>query len=462
MGETDKGGRNGSHHGGVCFLGTRFYAPERLREISLRAERQLSDGGLRLVRTDPVFGEGEEAERAIRELRSADWDLLVANVINWVDARSATRVLLAFRDRPVVLYSLGGFTEGETLVSPAAGAGSTALRYPLERWRFKFKYLFNAPDAPMDVSGILSFARAALAARKLRRSRLGMIGFNDMGLYTTDFSVLKLRDRLGPEVESIDMLQLSRKMESVPDETVAREIGRVTADWEYPLGKPAASTIERAVRLSLATLELCRDKGFDAFSYKCVEGVDLELGLTHAVPSALVASAGYPYIDENDICNLVAELMLHHLTGRQVMFIEHYEHHPEWILLGEDGSIPDEFIEGRPQIKEVSTALLSGIAHCSRMRTGRMTLASLAENDEGYRMHIVTGEGREPPTWVEMGVPLPSWPSVRFVPDALVRSILDHVQSQHFAAVRGDCARELLDLCYLLDIEAVYDGRPLA
>jgi hypothetical protein len=89
-----------------------------------------------------------------------------------------------------------------------------------------------------------------------------------------------------------------------------------------------------------------------------------------------------------------------------------------------------------------------------------MTLASLAESDEGYRMHIVTGEGHAPPMWAEMGVPLPSWPSVRFVPDAPVRSILDHVPSQHFAAVRGDCTRELLDLCYLLDIEAVLDGRP--
>ena len=41
-------------------------------------------------------------------------------------------------------------------------------------------------------------------------------------------------------------------------------------------------------------------------------GVDLELGLTHAVPSALVASAGYPYVDENDI-GMVK-------TGQEVQF----------------------------------------------------------------------------------------------------------------------------------------------
>jgi len=103
--------------------------------------------------------------------------------------------------------------------------------------------------------------------------------------------------------------------------------------------------------------------------------------------------------------------------------------------------------------------LLGGIAHCSNMKQGRMTLACLSEDDEGYRMHIVTGEGKEPPQWVEMGVPLPSWPSVKFFPDASVRNILDHVQSQHFAAVFGDYVGELVDLCYLLDIKPILDVR---
>ena len=56
-----------------------------------------------------------------------------------------------------------------------------------------------------------------------------------------------------------------------------------------------------------------------------------------------------------------------------------------------------------------------------------------------------------------MGVPPPSWPSVKFIPDSSVRQILDHVQSQHFAAVFGDYAQELIELCYLLGIKTVID-----
>ena len=130
---------------GYVSLGTEFYVPENLIAISADAERQLREAGIELVATAPVFALGQE-ERAIRELKSQPWDFLIVNVINWIDPRAATRMLYEFRNEPVVLYSKGGTTEDGTLISPAAGAGSTALRFPMERWGMKFKYLFNGHD----------------------------------------------------------------------------------------------------------------------------------------------------------------------------------------------------------------------------------------------------------------------------------------------------------------------------
>jgi L-fucose isomerase-like protein len=93
----------------------------------------------------------------------------------------------------------------------------------MERMGFRFTYLFNAPDTPMDVEGITAFGRAARTARMLRTARLGMIGFNDMGLFTTDFSVVKMRDKIGPEVESVDMLQVEHAMQALGKDAVASE-----------------------------------------------------------------------------------------------------------------------------------------------------------------------------------------------------------------------------------------------
>ena len=381
---------------GYVSFGTSFYVPEKLKEISLKAEKQLTDAGIELICTDPVYGEGKEVERAINELKAGEWDFLIANIINWIDYRGVIRVLREFKHQPLVLYSFGGSTDGDTLISPAAGAGSTSFRYPLERWGFKFRYLFNGPDMPMDVESIVKFGCAAQVMKKLRYARIGMVGFNDMGLYSTGYNVTMLRDKIGVELESIDMLQLQKKMDSLDKKAVKEEVAEVTENWEYPLGKPKDEVIERAVRMYMATVEICKEKNFSAFSYKCVEGISLEMNAVHSVPSSLVASAGYPYIDENDIGNLIAELMLKWISGKTVTFLEHYEHHPEWILLGVDGMIPDQMIDGKPQIKDISTVLLNGIAHCSQMKTGPMTLACLSEDDNGYRMHVVTGEGKKP------------------------------------------------------------------
>jgi L-fucose isomerase-like protein len=441
-------------------LGSSMYERARLDAIAARAERELRDAGLTLVRTDPVT-QPSEVGPAVAALRAGEWDVLILNVINWIDVRAAVRLALEFRDRPVVLYSYGGTSEDGLLVSPAAGAGSTGLRYPLERFGIRFTYLYNAPDTPMDSAGILCMARAARAQRLLRRARLGMVGAHDMGLMTTPFDVTRLRGRIGPEVESVDLLQLSRVAEALPAADVAQEAARLAASWDAPFGAISPHVLERAVRVARATLELCAEKGFDAFSYKSVEGVSLELGTTHNLPSSLVASAGVPYIDENDMLNLTAQLMLGWIADATPSFLEHYEHHPEWILLGVDGFVPDDWISGRPRAKpvnSVSTGEPVGVAQCSRMRPGRLTLACLAEADTaaGYRMHLVTGEGLAPPDWQELSVPGPL-PSLRFVPDGSVRSILDRVQSQHFAAVHGDHADALELLCMLLGIPVVAD-----
>jgi hypothetical protein len=163
-------------------------------------------------------------------------------------------------------------------------------------------------------------------------------------------------------------------------------------------------------------------------------------------------------VDEDDVGNLTAELMLKWLSSDQpVTFLEHYEHHRDWILLGVDGFAPFQLLAGKPMVKPIQTVLLNGLALCGPLKTGRLTLACLAEGIDGYSMHIVTGEGREAPQWVEMGVPLPAWPSVKFFPDNTVRNILNHVQSQHFAAVYGDYAAELVELCHLLEIKVVLD-----
>ncbi|HVI37671.1 MAG TPA: hypothetical protein VM684_15670, partial [Gaiellales bacterium] len=102
---TDRGRLTAAH----VPLGSSMYVQDRLDEIARRAEDELRDAGITLVCTDPVT-HPDDVARAVAELSAADWDLLILNVINWIDVRAAARVALAFRGRPALLYSYGGRT----------------------------------------------------------------------------------------------------------------------------------------------------------------------------------------------------------------------------------------------------------------------------------------------------------------------------------------------------------------
>ncbi len=207
-----------------------MYEREPLEQITRRAEDELRVAGTELTAAGLVTSLAD-VPAAVAALEAGDWDLLMLNVINWIDVRSAVEVALEFRERSVLLYSYGGRTEHGLLVSPAAGAGSTGLRYPLERFGVRFTYLYNAPDAPMDVAGVLHAADVARAARRLRHTRLGMTGAHDMGLMTTPFDTTRLRGRIGPEIESVDLLVLERHAAAVDDARLKAECARLKAGW---------------------------------------------------------------------------------------------------------------------------------------------------------------------------------------------------------------------------------------
>ena len=81
-----------------------------------------------------------------------------------------------------------------------------------------------------------------------------------------------------------------------------------------------------------------------------------------------------------------------------------------------DGFVTMLLLVGKLQVKPIQTVLLNSLVFCGPMKTGRLTLARLSEDNAGYRMHIVTGGGVTSPQWVEMGIPLPSWSYVKYYP----------------------------------------------
>ena len=76
----------------------------------------------------------------------------------------------------------------------------------------------------MPAASIRSFLTAASAASRLRRMRIGTMGYRDMLLYGTQFEGFSMRREIGLEVEPYEMLEMVQTLDQVDEDEVQREL----------------------------------------------------------------------------------------------------------------------------------------------------------------------------------------------------------------------------------------------
>ena len=189
---------------------------DKFTQDSIKTLRSL---GLELVTTEPVIVY-KDAARALDDIRGKDVDFVVALVLSWLEAPNVIAVLKEFSNKPILLWSHTMFKEkGEWLtLGPMPGAG--VLRETLEQMGFKFKFVWGMPDEERVKREIESFSRAAYAASRLAKSKIGLLGYASMGMYTATFDHVSIRNKIGPEIDQLDQYVLIQKISEVKEDEV--------------------------------------------------------------------------------------------------------------------------------------------------------------------------------------------------------------------------------------------------
>jgi L-fucose isomerase-like protein len=412
--------------------------------------------GIQVTETDPMTG-FDDVPRGLEQLAGKEYDAIIACVTAWTETPVIVGILRDYLHLPILLWGRGGYTVNGRLVSPAAQAGTSAALDTLKSLGAKMKYIYDYPDSPMSLERVRDFCMAAKAVNVMSHSRIGMMGYADMGLYSLMFDGLEVRKRLGLEVESYDMLEIEQAMQKLPKERVEGLINEWQASWEFE--QPVATLImERVARLSLALEDKIDQRGYLAASTKCVYGVTKYMGCTACMAQSMLGDKAH-FVCENDVPGMITQTMLGLLTGQTTTFLEMYEYYPDRLLTGVCGFTPTSFIDGgKVSVRGHSWGGSSGgIVNTAQMKTGRVTLARLSLHGDRYRMHILSGEGVKPRAWEELGwaAPAPNFPSLEIIPDGGVEDFANKALAQHYAVVYGDHRQKLVDLCELLDIEVI-------
>ncbi|OHD72619.1 MAG: hypothetical protein A2177_02440 [Spirochaetes bacterium RBG_13_68_11] len=445
--------------GFVCF-GEVNTPKEVIRRKSEQARRLLEGAGIDLVYTEPVSDEpaGADAARAVHDLGRSDFDLLVLCIAGWIPSHAVVSVLFPFRHRPMLLWGLAGWKEGDRLVTTADQAGTSALRKPLEDMGLRFRYLYEVHDRPPRMERVVAWAKACRTARELEGAKVGQMGYRDMQLYGTMFDGVSLRSRIGVEVEFFEMLEMVQRAEHAPKSDVDAVLARVKREWEFR--KPAdPAVLEKAVRYYLAVRDKARERGWRAVSLIDVDGMKKLLGFPPApIFSLLSEDPGVCTVPENDTLGAVTQLMLRSLTGQIAAYLEFYEFMDDRVLMGVPDFVPREVVDGKVAILPSKFGDFGeGLLNVSKMKTGRVTLARLTSSGDRYAMHLVTGNAVTPRKWEECGwaQPAPQLPGLEIVLDVPVERFAQRVMSQHYFLVYGDATAEVADLCGLLGVEVL-------
>lgn len=424
------------------------------------AAELLEKAGLKLFRTAPVSddAQGRNVVRAVNELSKNDFDLLIICVAGWIPSWAVFNVIESFKHKPMILWGLSGWKEGNKFVTTADQAGTTALRKPMEDMGYIFKYIVTYRGEKADIDSIISYGEAARAAALLRTAKIGMAGYRDMRLYGTLYDGVSLKKTIGAEIEHFDLLEISQLMEKADEKELKKTVSSLKKRWKF-VREPKPGTLENSVRLFMAFKAKIKERSYQGFSFNDVDGIKKLFKFAPAGSMTLLHDEmDVCSIPENDSMGAVTQLIVKYLTGQAAAYLEFYEFLKDGALMGVPDYIPSEIVSGKVTVMPNAFGDFGeGLLNVSKLKTGKVTLCRLGYSGDKYTMHIMTGTARTPAKWEEAGwaPPAPQLPSLEIIFDAPVGNFVQKVMAQHYIISYGDNRELYEDLCKILKIDII-------
>jgi len=440
----------------VLSVGDAQYPQDRLAGAIDSVRKAVRSIPLADVVYEGTIMEDVSADKVANDVKALVFDAIIVNYVSWHITPYVMRTLIDHKDKPVLVWGIGGWVENGKLFAPAATAGTTAIIPALKEMGFKYMLVNEKPDEPRRVADVERFIRVAGAVKAVRHSRIGLFGYADMGLYSCAYNKTLAYRKLGVDIEDYLAYDMADKMASFSEEEVKAEMKNILANSRQ-FNEIPEKTLEKVTRLYLMMKEKRDGRHLDAVSIKCVYGVT-QMGFNPCLAQTLLADRDTAVICECDAYGMLTGIIMQSVTGKQSGFVEHYEVFDDSILVGICGFIPRDFIEGDFTIRAANLGEFNyGISNVSKMKTGEVTYARLYETDGEYKLFLNKGEALPNPKWTEAGwcEPTPDFPSVLLKPGMDLQHYQETVPGQHIIIVYGDYVKDLELFCRFMGIEVV-------
>ncbi len=417
--------------------------------FSERAAAALEGRGIDVIRSE-LAATIPQARAAAREMVNRDVDGVVYFMASWLECSVALAAVTETEHLPGCLWSFPMWREDGRECSTGSYVSGAMLGGVLRRMGLGCKTVFGMPGEDPATEEVASFCRAAGAWHRMRRCRIGLVGYTSMNILTGTFDHLLLRSRLGPDVEQSDAYALISMAEAATEEELAAAEAKLRAEARVSPAIPE-KTLRKALGIYVALRKLKERQGLDAVNVKCQYEFSKEYGMTACVPLSMAAGEDYITSCEGDMFCTVSQLVLRYLTGQVTAYGDAISDDGTVLKTSPCGFMP--FCLGRGALDVVAFPEgfgFTGLIASFPMKPGRVTLLRVVEDVGDYHLLYLTGEGLAS-TEKRQGI----FPALDVRPDGDVAALRKEYAGQHFALCYGDVSAELEDLARIWKIRTV-------
>ena len=434
------------------------YPQEAVFEHIEDTEKYLKRIGVDFVSAPPVINL-PDCEAAIKVASSDNYDYAIVLIATWIEAPNVMNVLSAagIEDKPILLWSHDNAWDEKEQATISFGclASAAVMRETLEEFGYKFKFVIGNPDDEKLTKEIKDFDAAALTFARLKKSRLGMLGYVSMGMYTGLGDHIKVKKQLGTEIVHVDNYTVLAHLDEPTADEKAEVVSRLKNEWDIAPGVED-DLLDKTAAYYVLMKKIIKEQQLDAFTAKCQYEMSIDYGFTPCVALSLLGEE-MPMSCEGDIYLMLSQMILAYIAGKPSTYgdmLSILRDGGDGMICAACGFAPKSFLNAEKPNIDKHTALYSGMLITTSFKPQPVTVIRVANSKDGFKMHLIKGHTEELKGFHEIDCPTYAGSVIRFE-NKSADEFKNEVMSQHYAIVPGDWTEALKDFCNITGIKVV-------
>ena len=434
------------------------YPQQAMLEHIKASEDYLRVIGVNIASANPVVNLCD-CEDAIRVASEDNYDYVIVLISTWIESPNVMNILSAagLENKPVLLWSHDNVWDEKEKATISFGclASAAVMRESFEEFGYKFKFVIGNPGDEKLTKEIRDFNTAALTLSKLKKSRLGMLGYVSMGMYTGLGDHIKVKKQLGTEIVHVDNYSVLAHLDEPTADEKKKVIDKLKSEWSIAEGVEE-DLLDKTAAYYIRMKKIITEQQLDAFTAKCQYEMSIDYGVTPCVALSLLGEE-MPMSCEGDIYLMLSQMILAYIAGKPSTYgdmLSILRDGGDGMICAACGFAPKSFLNAEKPNIDKHTALYSGMLITTSFKPQPVTVIRVANYKDGFKMHLIKGHTEGLKGFHEIDCPTYAGSVIRFE-NKTADEFKNEVMSQHYAIVPGDWIDALKDFCNITGIKAV-------